>query len=72
MKHLEEKVLSVLKEVHPYEEIAYEIKTIENVNENIGMGMYGELKVALSENDFFKPRRTFNKKDLINEIITTV
>ena len=54
LKHLEEKVLSVLKEVHPYEEIAYEIITIENVNENIGMGMYGELKVALSENDFFK------------------
>ena len=43
LKHLEEMVLFGLREVHPYEEIAYEINTLENVNENIGMGMVGEL-----------------------------
>ena len=52
LKHLEEKVLSVLKEVHPYEEIAYEIKTIGNINENIGMGMFGFLKNEMLEKDF--------------------
>jgi len=49
LKHLENKVLSKLREIHPYEEIAYEIITLENINENIGMGMYGEIKEPLSE-----------------------
>ena len=49
LKHLENKVLSKLREIHPYEEIAYEITTLENINENIGMGMYGEIKEPLSE-----------------------
>ncbi len=53
LKHLEEKVLSALREVHPYEEIAYEVKTLENINENIGMGMYGELSEPMSEHNFF-------------------
>ena len=52
LKHLEEKVLTALKKTHPYEEIAYEIKTLENYNENIGMGMYGELKNPVSEKEF--------------------
>tara|TARA_Y100000991_G_scaffold143655_1_gene108436 strand:+ start:3508 stop:4602 length:1095 start_codon:yes stop_codon:yes gene_type:complete len=54
LKHLEEKVLCALKEVHPYEEIAYEITTLENFNENIGMGMYGETSAPISERKFFE------------------
>ena len=45
LKHLENDILKVLNEIHPYEEIAYEIKTLENINENIGMGMFGFLKM---------------------------
>ena len=52
LSHLEHKVITTLKEIHPYEEIAYEIKTLENINENIGMGMYGEIKEALDEKKF--------------------
>ena len=52
LKHLEEKVINTLRETHPYEEIAYEIKTLENINENIGMGMYGEFEEDLDENNF--------------------
>ena len=54
LKHLEEMVLFGLREVHPYEEIAYELNTLENVNENIGMGMVGELKQAISEKELFE------------------
>ena len=54
LKHLEKIVLLSLKETHPYEEIAYELKTLENVNENIGMGMVGELKKAISEKELFE------------------
>ena len=53
LKHLEEKVMYALREVHPYEEIAYEIQTLENINENIGMGMYGELEKPMKEIEFF-------------------
>ena len=42
-KHLESKILKTLFNVHPYEEVAYEISTLENTNQHIGMGMIGEL-----------------------------
>ncbi|WP_034261346.1 Nif3-like dinuclear metal center hexameric protein [Altibacter lentus] len=51
-KHLEAKVLHALNTAHPYEEVAYEITTLENTNQHIGMGMVGELPQALSEKDF--------------------
>jgi dinuclear metal center YbgI/SA1388 family protein len=42
-KHLESKILKTLFKAHPYEEVAYEITTLENTNQHIGMGMIGEL-----------------------------
>ena len=51
-KHLESSVLKTLFETHSYEEVAYEIVTLENKNQNIGMGMIGELKEPISEKDF--------------------
>ncbi len=51
-KHLEHNVLKALKASHPYEEIAYEITTLENKNQNIGMGMIGELPEPMNERDF--------------------
>ena len=53
LSHFEERVLSSLREVHPYEEIAYEIITLENINENIGMGMLGVFNKSLSEKELF-------------------
>ena len=51
-KTLEKKVLESLFEHHPYEEVAYEITTLENTNQHIGMGMVGELESAMAETDF--------------------
>ena len=50
--HLERKLLSTLFKVHPYEEVAYDIVTTNNVHQQIGMGMVGELANAMSESDF--------------------
>ncbi|WP_179349900.1 Nif3-like dinuclear metal center hexameric protein [Winogradskyella pacifica] len=50
-KHLESKVLKTLFEVHPYEEVAYEVTTLENTNQHIGVGMVGELKNAMETED---------------------
>jgi len=52
-KHLENKILQSLVEAHPYEEVAYDIITTDNMHQNIGMGMVGELENELSEKDFF-------------------
>ena len=49
---LEGKILSVLFKNHPYEEVAYEIITLDNQNQNVGMGMIGELPSAMNEKDF--------------------
>jgi len=52
--HLKEKVIKVLLRVHPYEEVAYDIYTLENNNVEIGSGCIGEFKDAKSEEDFLK------------------
>jgi putative NIF3 family GTP cyclohydrolase 1 type 2 len=39
----------VLTEVHPYEEVAYYIQKLENVNSAIGSGLVGELDESISE-----------------------
>jgi dinuclear metal center YbgI/SA1388 family protein len=51
-KHLESKVLQTLFKTHSYEEVAYEITTLENKNQNIGMGMVGELAESMDESNF--------------------
>lgn len=53
-KHSEAKILKALFNNHSYEEVAYEITTLENKNESIGMGMIGELPKAMNELDFLK------------------
>ncbi|WP_040248340.1 Nif3-like dinuclear metal center hexameric protein [Psychroserpens mesophilus] len=43
-KHVESRLLNVLFEHHPYEEVAFEVTTLDNYNQNIGIGMVGELE----------------------------
>ena len=56
--YLEGKILKTLFDFHSYEEVAYEIITLENSNQNIGMGMLGELANPMNEKEFL----TFVKK----------
>ncbi len=53
-KHKERNILKALFNNHSYEEVAYEIITLENNNQNIGMGMIGELPESANELDFLK------------------
>ncbi len=53
-KHLESSILKALFESHPYEEVAYEVTTLNNTNQYIGMGMVGEFEEALTEEAFLK------------------
>jgi putative NIF3 family GTP cyclohydrolase 1 type 2 len=45
-------ILAALKSSHPYEEIAYEIFTLDNPNQELGMGRIGELETPLTEEEF--------------------
>ncbi len=53
-KHRESAILKALFEAHPYEEVAYEITTLENKNQHIGLGMIGELEKETDELTFLK------------------
>ncbi|RMA57811.1 Nif3-like dinuclear metal center hexameric protein [Ulvibacter antarcticus] len=51
-RHLESKVVSALINAHPYEKVAYEITTLENENQHIGMGMIGEFSSEMEASRF--------------------
>ncbi len=52
--HLETQVLKALFDHHPYDEVAYEITTLENVNQKIGMGMLAELAKPMTDIAFLE------------------
>ncbi|MEO1010380.1 MAG: Nif3-like dinuclear metal center hexameric protein [Bacteroidota bacterium] len=53
-KSKETQVRQALLQNHPYEEVAYEIYTLDNADPYIGMGMLGELENPMDEKDFLQ------------------
>ncbi len=51
-KHKQSKIVKAMFANHPYEEVAYELSTLENNIQTIGMGMVGEFETAMSEDAF--------------------
>lgn len=64
-RHLESNILKALFKTHSYEEVAYEVTTLENKNQQIGMGMIGELEQEMSETDFLNTLKTNMKTETI-------
>ena len=52
--HLKDGVVSALLASHPYEEVAYDIYSLENENIQVGMGCLGEIPEAMAERNFLK------------------
>ena len=52
--YLETQVVKALVDNHPYEEVAYDIFTMENVHYGIGAGTIGELQTEMEEQAFLK------------------
>ncbi len=63
--YLEHKILSTLLEAHPYEEVSYEVYTLENKNQNIGSGIYGKLSKPMTSKAFLKFVKNEMKTDCI-------
>lgn len=53
----EKAVLAALLKNHPYEEVAYEMSTLENSYQHLGMGMVGELGRPMDETLFLQQLR---------------
>jgi len=63
--HLERDLLRTLFKEHPYEEVAYDIVTTDNVHQHIGMGMIGELTSAMTEQVFLSfVKKKFNLQSI--------
>jgi dinuclear metal center YbgI/SA1388 family protein len=56
--HKKEVLIDVLKKAHPYEEVAYEVIALNNVHNEVGSGMIGELPTEMNETDFLKEIKT--------------
>jgi dinuclear metal center YbgI/SA1388 family protein len=52
--YLERALLKKLFEVHPYEEVAYEIITLDNYHQEIGSGVIGELEAPMNTMEFLE------------------
>ncbi|MFD0763191.1 Nif3-like dinuclear metal center hexameric protein [Lutibacter aestuarii] len=64
-KHKERSILAALFKSHPYEEVAYEITSLDNTNQEIGMGMIGELITEQEELQFLNfLKETMNAKGI--------
>ncbi|MBK8610245.1 MAG: Nif3-like dinuclear metal center hexameric protein [Chitinophagaceae bacterium] len=45
-------IVAAMKSTHPYEEVAYDIISLDNENQTVGSGLVGELPESLSETRF--------------------
>jgi hypothetical protein len=60
-RHLCNRVVRAAQKVHPYEEMAYDIYTLNNVAEGIGLGVVGDLPQEMPIMDFIcEIKKRFN------------
>ena len=64
-KHLATQMIEALVSSHPYEEVAYEITSLANPKQNLGMGMIGDLPKSMKPDAFLD----FVKKTLKTPIL---
>lgn len=63
--HLSERVLSALKQAHPYEEVAYYLSSLDNQNQETGSGMIGQLDEPVKTTTFLKNLKTKMNTELV-------
>ena len=54
----EKQIVETLKKIHPYEEVAYYINKLDNLNQEIGAGMVGELVKEMDTMEFLNQVKT--------------
>jgi dinuclear metal center YbgI/SA1388 family protein len=61
----ESKVVKALLKAHPYEEVAYDLISLTNVDKGIGAGMIGELPAEMTEMEFLQHLKSAMKTNCI-------
>src|SRR5258706_12116228 len=62
--HLENKIVAAVRTVHPYEEVAYDIVDLSNLNLRVGSGVIGVLPRAMGETEFLgQLKKVFQLQD---------
>ena len=70
LPHLESAINDALIHSHPYEEVSFEISTLENSYQNIGMGTIGELSESLSVEDFLEKTKSVFKTGVVRSSLS--
>jgi len=52
--HQTNSILSAMNQAHPYEEVAYYLQPLSNINQEIGAGMIGELVKSMDPDEFLQ------------------
>jgi len=55
--YLQNKIVHSLKSAHPYEEVAFYIHSLENLQETVGSGLIGELPESITETELLNKIR---------------
>ncbi|NDB53209.1 MAG: Nif3-like dinuclear metal center hexameric protein, partial [Chitinophagaceae bacterium] len=58
-------VLHALRTAHPYEEVAYDLLTLDNANDQVGSGLIGHLPEPVEEASFLKRISSIFKVPLV-------
>ncbi|MBT6809019.1 MAG: Nif3-like dinuclear metal center hexameric protein [Flavobacteriales bacterium] len=53
-KNIEKRIISEMKKAHPYEEVSHQIYILDNVFQDIGSGIVGELENEMNSEEFLK------------------
>jgi len=69
--YLELQVVKALMDSHPYEQVAYDIFTMDNIHNGIGAGVIGELKETISDVEFLKEIKMVFKTGVIRHTALT-
>ena len=64
-KDIENSLINKMKKTHPYEEVSYQIYTIENALQDVGSGIVGELDHEISTLEFLNKLKSVMKTDCI-------
>ena len=76
--YLQQKIVAALREVHPYEEVAYDIVTLANESPDTGSGLVGELAEPVTETFFLQKiqqafgLKAFRHTDLLNKKVQRI
>jgi len=67
--YMQSTVLKIMKENHPYEEVAYYLQTLENENQEVGAGAVGKLEQAMEPEAFLQFLKDRMQTSLIKHTI---